>query len=100
MIDRETVAHVARLARLALTEEECQRFVAQLGRILEYVARLNALDLTDVPPTAHVVPMVNVFRADAVTPSLSREDVLAGAPAHAEGFFVVPRVLEAGADDG
>ncbi len=100
MIDRETVAHVARLARLALTEDERQRFVEQLGRILEYIARLNALDLTDVPPTTHVVPMVNVFRADVVRPSLAREEVLAAAPAHADGFFVVPRVLEAAADDG
>jgi aspartyl-tRNA(Asn)/glutamyl-tRNA(Gln) amidotransferase subunit C len=99
MIDRRTVDHVARLARLALSEQERQRFAAQLGRILEYIARLDALDLTGVPPTAHVVPMTNVFRPDAVTPSLPRDEVLAAAPAQADGFFVVPRVLDAGAAD-
>lgn len=100
MIDSRTVDHVARLARLALSAEERERFTVQLGRILEYIARLDALDLADVPPTSHVVPMVNVFRPDAVTPSLPRDEVLAAAPAQAEGFFVVPRVLDAGAADG
>ncbi|MDR7482168.1 MAG: Asp-tRNA(Asn)/Glu-tRNA(Gln) amidotransferase subunit GatC [Armatimonadota bacterium] len=100
MIDHRTVDHVARLARLALSPEERERFAAQLGRILEYIARLDALDLADVPPTSHVVPMVNVFRADVVTPSLPRDEVLGAAPAQADGFFVVPRVLDVGAADG
>ncbi len=94
-IDRATVEHVARLARLALTDEERERFVAQLGRILEHCARLDALSIEGVPPTSHVLPIVNVLREDLPVPSLQRDEVLAQAPAHEQGFFRVPRVLEA-----
>ena len=93
-IDHETVERVARLARLALTAEDRERFADQLGRILEYCARLNALPLGDVPPTSHVIPITNVLREDAVTPSLDHDEVLAQAPASEGGFFRVPRVLE------
>ena len=93
-IDRETVEHVARLARLALSEDDRRRYAEQLGRILEYCAKINELPLTDVPPTSHVVPITNVLRDDIVTPSLDRDEVLAQAPAHEQGFFRVPRVLE------
>lgn len=96
MIDRDTVEHVARLARLALTEEERERFAEQLGRILEYADRLSALPLDDVPPTSHALPMTNVLRDDAVATSLPRDEVLAQAPAHRDGFFVVPRVFDEG----
>jgi aspartyl-tRNA(Asn)/glutamyl-tRNA(Gln) amidotransferase subunit C len=99
-IDRATVEHVAHLARLALSDEERERFADQLGRILEYCAKLNELLLADVPPTSHVIPMTNVLREDAVKPALSREEVLAQAPAHEGGFFRVPRVLETGTDVG
>lgn len=94
-IDRATVEHVARLARLALTDEERERFVGQLGRILEYCARLDAISIEGVPPTSHVLPIVNVLREDLPAPCLSRDEVLAAAPAHEQGFFRVPRVLEA-----
>jgi aspartyl-tRNA(Asn)/glutamyl-tRNA(Gln) amidotransferase subunit C len=93
-IDRETVDHVARLARLALTEEDRERFAGQLAHILEYCARLNALPLADVPPTSHVLPITNVLREDVVTPPLDRDEVLAQAPDAEAGFFRVPRVLE------
>lgn len=94
-IDRATVEHVARLARLALTDEERERFVGQLGRILDHCARLDAVSIEGVPPTSHVLPIVNVLREDLPTPCLPRDDVLAAAPAHEHGFFRVPRVLEA-----
>jgi aspartyl-tRNA(Asn)/glutamyl-tRNA(Gln) amidotransferase subunit C len=97
-IDRATVEHVAHLARLALTEEERTTFVQQLGRILEYCALIDAQPIDGVPPTSHVLPMTNVLRRDAVTPSLDRDEVLAQAPEHEAGYFMVPRVLEADAD--
>lgn len=93
-IDRRIVEHVARLARLALTDEERERFTGQLARILEYCARLDALDLRDVPATSHVIPLTNVLRDDVVTPSLPRDEVLAQAPGHEQGFFRVPQVFE------
>lgn len=97
-IERATVEHVARLARLALSEQERDRFAEQLGRILEYCALLDAQPIEGVPPTSHVIPITNVLRDDAVTPSLPRQEVLAQAPSHEAGFFRVPRVLEADAD--
>jgi aspartyl-tRNA(Asn)/glutamyl-tRNA(Gln) amidotransferase subunit C len=92
-IDRAVVEHVARLARLALTGEERDRFANQLARILEYCARLDEQPIDDVPATSHVLPMTNVLRHDAVTPSLPRDEVLAAAPEHEQGFFRVPRVF-------
>lgn len=97
-IDRATVEYVAHLARLALTEEDRERFAEQLGRILEHFAGVMELPLADVSPTSHVVPITNVLREDAVIPSLDRDEVLGQAPAHVGGFFRVPRVLEADAD--
>lgn len=93
-IDRAAVDHVALLARLELGEEERDRFQEQLGAILEHVAILARLDLAGVPPTSHVVPVVNVLRADAPTPVLDRAEVLDQAPDVADGAFRVPRVLE------
>ena len=93
-INRATVEHVTRLARLALSDEERERFAEQLDRILEHCALLDAQPLEGVPPTSHVIPITNVLRDDAVTPSLPREEVLAQAPAHDAGFFRVPKVLE------
>jgi aspartyl-tRNA(Asn)/glutamyl-tRNA(Gln) amidotransferase subunit C len=95
-IDRDVVEHVARLARLALTEEERERFAGQLARILEYCAKLDAMPIDDVPATLHVLPVTNVLRPDAVTASLRRDDVLAEAPAHDSGYFQVPRVFDEG----
>jgi aspartyl-tRNA(Asn)/glutamyl-tRNA(Gln) amidotransferase subunit C len=93
-IDPATVDHVARLARLALDDEERERFAQQLARILEYCRLLDAQPIDGVPATSHVLPLTNVLRPDVVTPSLSRDEVLAQGPAHEQGFFKVPRVFE------
>ncbi|BDG61249.1 Asp-tRNA(Asn)/Glu-tRNA(Gln) amidotransferase subunit GatC [Caldinitratiruptor microaerophilus] len=93
-ISREEVEHVARLARLGLSEEEKDRFTVQLGRILEHVAALQRLDTEGVPPTFHVLPLQNVLRADEVLPSLPREEALARAPETGEGTFRVPKITE------
>jgi len=88
------VEHVARLARLELTEEEKERMRAQLDSILSYIDKLNELDTSVVEPTSHVLPMTNVFREDEVRPSLSQEEALANAPDRQDLFFRVPRILE------
>ena len=90
---RQDIAHLARLARLALTEEELDRFAGQLGAVLDAVARVGKADVGDVAPTTHAVPLTNVLRDDVVTPSLPRDVVLAGAPAADEDRFRVPRIL-------
>jgi aspartyl-tRNA(Asn)/glutamyl-tRNA(Gln) amidotransferase subunit C len=90
MIDREQVLHVARLARLELSEEEVEVMASELSGILEHVDKISALDLTDVEPTSHVVALENVLREDAPRPSLPRERVLEQAPDPAEGAFRVP----------
>jgi aspartyl-tRNA(Asn)/glutamyl-tRNA(Gln) amidotransferase subunit C len=92
MISREEVEHVARLARLTFSEEELARLQPELGRIIEYVDQLSLLDLSDLEPTAHAVPLKNVFRADEPLPCLSQEEALSGAPAVERGQFVVPRI--------
>ena len=93
LISREDVAHVARLARLDVTEEELDRFADQLAAVLEHAADLAALDTAGVPPTAHPYPLVNILRDDVVGPSLDRDEVLAMAPAVEDGRFLVPRIL-------
>lgn len=89
-IDREQILHVARLARLALTEEEVDRLGGQLGDILGAVAKVSELDLADVEPTAHPLDLVNVWAEDEPRPSLPRDDALANAPEREGGFFKVP----------
>lgn len=93
-ITREQVEYVAKLARLAVTDEEKELFGRQLSSILTYVETLNRVDTTHVEPTAHVVPMQNVLREDAVKPSLSRDDALANAPDSESGCFRVPKIIE------
>ena len=92
-ISRADVAHVARLARLDLTDDELERFTGQLGDVLEHAADIAALDIADVPPTAHPLPLVNVLREDSPVPSLDRDEVLAQAPASEDRRFRVPRIL-------
>ncbi len=92
-ISRHDVAHVARLARLALTDEELELFTVQLGAVLAHAADVAALDTAGVAPTAHPLPMVNVLRGDEPGPSLDRDEVLAQAPAAEDGRFRVPRIL-------
>ena len=89
-IDREQVLHVARLARLALTEEEVERLGAQLNAILEAVSKVSELDLDDVPPTSHPLDLANVWAEDEPRPSLPLEDALANAPDRAGSSFRVP----------
>ena len=88
------VNYVANLARLGLTADEIQIFGAQLGQVLGYIEKLRQLDVSQVEPTAHAVPMVNVLRPDEVQPSLANEDALRNAPARANGLFVVPKIVE------
>lgn len=93
-IAREDVVHVARLARLALSEEELEKFQEQLSRILEHAERVTSLDLEGVPPTPHAIPLTNVSRPDEPDECLDPEEALSQAP-EAEGRqFRVPRVLE------
>jgi aspartyl-tRNA(Asn)/glutamyl-tRNA(Gln) amidotransferase subunit C len=90
MLDRDTVLHVARLARLALDDDEVQRMGAELSKVLEHVDRIRELDLAGVAPTAHAVDLAGVMRADEPTPSLTNEMALAGAPEPVDGGFGVP----------
>jgi aspartyl-tRNA(Asn)/glutamyl-tRNA(Gln) amidotransferase subunit C len=93
-IDRKAVDHVARLARLDLSEAERDRMTEELTKILEHAEKIQTLELDGVEPTAHAVPLANVTRPDEVTPSLSRDEALANAPAPKDGRFEVPRILE------
>jgi aspartyl-tRNA(Asn)/glutamyl-tRNA(Gln) amidotransferase subunit C len=88
------VKYVAHLARIALTPDEEKKLAAQLGGILGYIEKLKELDVTNVEPTAHAVPMLNVTRTDEVRPSLPHEDVLRNAPRQASGLFIVPKIVE------
>ena len=92
-ISATDVAHVARLARLDLTDEELSRFAGQLAAVLDHAAGVAALDTAGVAPTAHPLPVHNVFREDEPRPSLGREDMLAMAPSAEDGRFRVPRIL-------
>ncbi len=88
------IKHVAHLARLQLTPEEEQKFAAQLGQVLAYIEKLKQLDVSNVEPTAHAAPMANVMRPDKVRPSMPHQDALSNAPAHANGLFIVPKMVE------
>ena len=89
MIDRDQVLHVARLARLSLSDDEVERMTGEMSSILDHIEKISALDLQDVPPTSHVVELENVLRADEPRPSLSREVALDQAPdADGRGFRV------------
>jgi aspartyl-tRNA(Asn)/glutamyl-tRNA(Gln) amidotransferase subunit C len=92
-ITRGDVAHLARLARLGVSDDELDVFADQLDVILSAVARVSEVAADDIPPTSHAVPMTNVYRVDEVRPSLPRTAVLAGAPAVEDDKFRVPRIL-------
>jgi aspartyl-tRNA(Asn)/glutamyl-tRNA(Gln) amidotransferase subunit C len=92
-ITRDEVSHLARLARLDLTEAELERMAGQLDAILGAVAEVAELATEDIPPTSHAVPLVNVLREDVVTPCLTPEQALSGAPAAEDNRFRVPRIL-------
>jgi aspartyl-tRNA(Asn)/glutamyl-tRNA(Gln) amidotransferase subunit C len=88
------IHHVAKLARLELTDKETVLFAQQMGDIIDYINKLNELDTSTIEPTAHVVPMVNVFRDDILKPSLPKDKALQNAPSKTEDFYKVPRILE------
>jgi len=88
------IKYIAHLARLSLTAEEEQKLSAQLNSILGYIEKLKEVDVSGVEPTAHAFPLVNVTRPDEIKPSLSNEDALRNAPAHANGLFIVPKIVE------
>ena len=94
MIDRKDVEHVARLARLALTEAELERMRGEMAAILQYIEKLKAVDVEGVEPTSHAVPLVNVMREDEVEPSVDREAMMRNAPDRSGEFFRVPRIIE------
>lgn len=93
-LSREDVLHVARLARIALSDEEVERFQAQLSDILDHFDVLRLIDTEGVPPTAHTLDLVNVERDDEVRPSMPVEDVLRNAPVREGDYFRVRAVLE------
>ena len=90
MIDREQVVHVARLARLELSDDEVGKMASELSTVLGHIEKIGELSLDDVAPTSHVVEVANALRADEVRPSLPREVALAQAPAVQDGGFLVP----------
>jgi aspartyl-tRNA(Asn)/glutamyl-tRNA(Gln) amidotransferase subunit C len=92
-ITREEVAHLAMLSRLALSEDELDRFAGQLDVIIAAVARVQEVAADGIPPTSHAVPVTNVFREDVIVPPLGAEVVLGQAPAAEQGRFRVPRIL-------
>lgn len=88
------LSRAVKLARIELTPEEEQRLAPQLGEVLQYVEKLNELDVSGVEPTAHATPLSNVTREDEPRESLSQEDALRNAPKTANGLFVVPKIVE------
>ena len=88
------IKYVAHLARIALTPEEEKKLSAQLSSILGYIEKLGELDVSNVEPTAHAIPLINVTRMDETGPSLSQEEALRNAPAKANGLFLVPKIVE------
>ena len=92
-ISADEVAHVAALARLRLTDDELERFTHQLAAVLDHAADVEALEIDDVPPTAHPYPLRNVLRDDEPEPALDRDEVLAQAPSVEGGRFQVPPIL-------
>ena len=92
MISTEEVKHVAKLARLELTEEEVNKYSQQLGSILEYVEQMNEIDTTGIEPMPHAIPVYNVMREDVVKYEQTKEEMMANAPFEEDGFFRVPKI--------
>ena len=93
-IDRAAVDHVARLARLQLSEQERDNMMTELSKILEHAERIQALELDGIEPTSHAIELRNVMRADEVRPSVAPDEALSNAPAAEDCRFRVPRILE------
>ena len=92
MISVKDVEHVAKLARLELTEEEKEKFAGQLGDVLKYVEQMNEVDTSNVEPMAHAIDFVNVMREDAVNYEQTKQQLMANAPDAEDGFFKVPKI--------
>ncbi|MEQ8820084.1 MAG: Asp-tRNA(Asn)/Glu-tRNA(Gln) amidotransferase subunit GatC [Sumerlaeia bacterium] len=92
-IDKDRVAHVALLSRLALTDEEIEQFAGELTKVVGHLNKLAELDLDDVPMTSHAIPMSNVFRPDAARPGLPTAEALANAPEQEDDCFKVPQII-------
>lgn len=92
-ISREVVVHIARLARVELSEEEKRLFTKQFNEILEYFRKVDELDTEKVPPTYHVLDLVNVFRKDEVKPSLPKEEATRNAPKKEKMYFKAPKII-------
>jgi len=93
-ISKEEVKHVAHLARLAITEEDAEKFAGQLAAITNFAEQLNELDTTNVEPTTHVLPLVNVLREDKSVPGLDRDKMMKNVHEHEAGQVKVPTILE------
>jgi aspartyl-tRNA(Asn)/glutamyl-tRNA(Gln) amidotransferase subunit C len=93
-IAKKDVEYVARLARLRIPENQIKRFTSQLADIISYVDKLKEVDITDIPPTSHPLPLKNVFREDTVKQSLKAPEALSNAPQKKDGSFKVPCVIE------
>jgi len=93
-VTAKDVEHVAKLARLGLTEDEKKCFTEQLSRILDYAETINKLDTKNVSPTSNAIPMKNVFREDKVVPSEDLKEIIANAPKEDNNMFSVPRIME------
>lgn len=87
------INHIAKLARLKLTDAEKERFSMQMGTIIEYIEKLNELDTKNVEPTAHVLGLSNVFRDDEATKPLTDQDLISDSPAHSKGHYEVPKII-------
>ncbi|EON74406.1 Asp-tRNA(Asn)/Glu-tRNA(Gln) amidotransferase subunit GatC [Lysinibacillus agricola] len=92
-LTKEEVKHVANLARLAITEEEAEKFAEQLGKITDFAEQLNELDTTNVEPTTHVLPLVNVMREDVATKGLDREVMMLNVKEQEDGQVKVPAIM-------
>ena len=88
------IDHIAMLARLELTNEEKEIFSKQLSSIIEYINKLNELDTTSIKPTAHILPIKNIFRDDKLKPSLPKDKALQNAPGRTDDFYRVPKIIE------
>lgn len=93
-ITKEQVTHVANLARLNLTEEEKEHMTKDMESIISFVDQMDELDIKEVAPTAHIIPINNVFREDKVRPSMDRDTLLKNAPSQEKGCFSVPKIVE------
>lgn len=93
-ITSDNVRHVARLARITLSDEQVEIFRKQLNDIVEYVEKLNEIETSNIEPTSHIVPLNNIFREDSMIPSLPRQEMLKNAPDSNERFYIVPKIIE------